>query len=93
MVDRAKLPNLVNVAVVGFIYFWRKMKAFRTLEGRHCDEVQFQWIHLVNYYSQKPSFTLKIVNPPPPFLFCEQRMATMDQVFNGAVVKNKALFC
>ena len=30
----AKLPNLVLVAVVGFIYFWRKMKAFRPLEGR-----------------------------------------------------------
>ena len=28
VVDRAKLPDLVNVAVVGFIYFWRKMKAF-----------------------------------------------------------------
>ena len=31
-VDHAKLPNLVIVAVVGFIYFWRKMKAFRPLE-------------------------------------------------------------
>ena len=24
MVDRAKLPNLANVAVIGFVYFWRK---------------------------------------------------------------------
>ena len=30
MVDRAKLLNLVIVAVLGFIYFWRKMKAFST---------------------------------------------------------------
>ena len=37
VVDRAKLPNLVNVAAVGFIYFWQKMKAFRPLEGRYCD--------------------------------------------------------
>ena len=28
VVDHAKLPNLVNVAVIGFIYFWRKMKDF-----------------------------------------------------------------
>ena len=32
VVDHAKLPNLVIVAVVGFIYFWRKMKAFHPLE-------------------------------------------------------------
>ena len=31
VVDHAKLPNLVIVAVVGLIYFWRKMKAFRPL--------------------------------------------------------------
>ena len=43
------------------------MKAFRLLEGRRCDEIQFEWIHfVVNYYSQKPSFTLKII--PNPFL-------------------------
>ena len=48
----AKLPNMVSAAVVGFIYFWRKMKAFRPLEGRRCDEIQFEWVHLVNYYSQ-----------------------------------------
>ena len=24
VVDRAKLPNLANVAVIGFVYFWRK---------------------------------------------------------------------
>ena len=64
MVDYAKLPNLVVVAVLGFIYFWRKMKAFRPLEGRRCDEIQFEWIHLVNYYSRKLSFTLIIVQNP-----------------------------
>ena len=40
VVDHAKLPNVVIVgivAVVGFIYFWRKMKAFRPLEERRCD--------------------------------------------------------
>ena len=42
------------------------MKAFRPLEGRRCGEIQFEWIHLVNYYSRKPSFTLKIL--PNPFL-------------------------
>ena len=66
MVDHAKLPNLVIVAVVGFIYFWRKMKDFRPLEGRRCGEIQSERIHVVNYYSRKPSFTLKIV--PNPFL-------------------------
>ena len=40
------------------------MKAFRPPEGRRCDEIQFEWIHLVNYYSRKPSFTLKIVQNP-----------------------------
>ena len=64
VVDLAKLPNLVIIAVVGFIYFWRKMKAFHPLEGRRCGEIQFEWIHLVNYYSRKPSFTLKIVQNP-----------------------------
>ena len=39
VVDHAKLPNLVIVAVVGFIYFWRKKKAFQSLEGRRCDEI------------------------------------------------------
>ena len=62
----AKLPNLVIVAVVGFIYFWRKMKVFRPLERRRCGEIQFEWIHVVNYYSRKLSFTLIIV--PNPFL-------------------------
>ena len=28
VVDHAKLPNLVIVAIVGFIYFWRKIKPF-----------------------------------------------------------------
>ena len=64
--DHAKLPNLVIVAVIGFIYFWIKMKTFRQLEGRRCGEIQFEWIHLVNYYSRKLSFTLIIV--PNPFL-------------------------
>ena len=32
VVDHAKLPNLVIVAIVAFIYFWRKMKAFRPQE-------------------------------------------------------------
>ena len=50
-VDHAKLPNLVIVAILGFIYFWRKMKAFRPPEGRRCDEIKFEWIHLVNYHS------------------------------------------
>ena len=39
VVDHAKLPNLVIVAVLKFICFWRKMKAFRPLEGRRCDEI------------------------------------------------------
>ena len=89
VVDHAKLANLVILAVVGFIYFWRKMKAFRPLEGRRCGEIQFEWIHLVNYYSRKLSFTLK--NRTKSF-FCEHRMATMVEVFDGAVVK-KTLFC
>ena len=61
VVDRAKLPNLVIVAVVGFIYFWRK--AFQPVAGRRCDEIQFEWIHLVDYYSRKPSFTPKKRKP------------------------------
>ena len=44
VVDRATLPNLVIVAVAGFIYFWRKMKAFLPLEERCCDEITFEWI-------------------------------------------------
>ena len=39
VVDRTKLPNLVSVTVVVFIYFWKKIKAFRPLEGRRCDEL------------------------------------------------------
>ena len=34
VVDHAKLSNLVTAAVARFIYFWRKMKAFRPLEDR-----------------------------------------------------------
>ena len=85
MVDHAKLPNLVIVAVVGFIYFWRKMKAFRPLEGRRCGEIKFERIQLVNYYSRKPSFTLKIVQNP---FFAN----TMVEVFAGAVVKKPHFF-
>ena len=33
--------SCVIVAVVGFIYFWRKMKAFQPLERRRCDKIQF----------------------------------------------------
>ena len=40
------------------------MKAFRPLEGRHYEETQFEWIHLVNYYSRKPPFMQKIVKDP-----------------------------
>ena len=84
LLDYAKLPNLVIVAVLGFIYCWRKMKAFRPLEGRRCDEIKFEWIHHVDYYSLKPSFTPRIVQNP---FFVN--MATMVEVFNGAVVKKK----
>ena len=63
--DHAKLPHLVIVAVVGFIYFsWRKMKACRPLGGRRYGEMKFEWTQLVNYYSRKPSFTLKINQDP-----------------------------
>ena len=48
VVDHAKLPNLVIVAVFDFIFFLRKMKAFRPLEGRRCGEIQFEWIHVSN---------------------------------------------
>ena len=37
--DHAKFQILVIVAVLGFIYFWRKIKAFRLLEGRRSDEL------------------------------------------------------
>ena len=32
-----KLCGRPIVAVVQFIYFWRKVKAIPPLEGRHCD--------------------------------------------------------
>ena len=86
MVDHAKLPNLVIVAVVGF--FWRKMKAFRPLEGRCCDEIQFEFIHLVNYYGRKPSFTLKIVQNP-----LLRTPDVMVEVFDGVVVKKTSNVC
>ena len=63
------------------------MKAFQPL-----DEIQFELIHLVNYYSRKPSFKLKIVQTPFLFLFCEFRMATMVEVFDSAMVKKKNFF-
>ena len=87
VVDHAKLPNLVIVAVVSFIYLWRKMKAFQPLE-EHTGEIQFEWIHVVDFDSLKPSFTLKIVQNR----FGEHQMATMVEFFAGAVVK-KTLFC
>ena len=31
------------------------------IDRRRCGEIQFEWIHAVNYYSRKPSFTLKII--------------------------------
>ena len=62
------------------------MKAFQPL-----NEIQFELIHLVNYYSRKPSFKLKIVQTPFLFLFCEFRMATMVEVFDSAVVKKKTV--
>ena len=45
VVHHAKLPHLVIVAVLGFIYFLRKMKAFRTLAERRYEEIIFEWIH------------------------------------------------
>ena len=59
VVDHAKLPNLVNVAIVGFI-----VKLFDHWK-EDCDEIQFEWIHLLSYYSRK-AFTLKIMQN----LFC-----------------------
>ena len=40
------------------------MKAFRPLPEDAEMTVQSEWIHLVNYYSRKPSFTLKNVQNP-----------------------------
>ena len=40
------------------------MKAFRPLEERRCGEIQFEWIHVVKYYSRKLSSTLIIVQNP-----------------------------
>ena len=39
VIDHISLPNLVivHVAVVGFIYFWREIKAFPPLDGRRCE--------------------------------------------------------
>ena len=44
VVDHAKLSNLIIVAVVGFIYFWRKMKAFWLLEWSRCDDIYSIWM-------------------------------------------------
>ena len=45
VVHHAKLINLEIVAALGSTYYWRKVKAFRPLEGRRCDEIQFEWSH------------------------------------------------
>ena len=64
VVDHAKLPNLVIVAIVGFIYFWKKIKAFRPLEEDTVVKFNLNGIHVVGFYSLKLSFTLKIVQNP-----------------------------
>ena len=45
VVHHAKLPNFVIVAVLGFICFLKKMKAFRPLAERCYEEIIFEWIH------------------------------------------------
>ena len=88
-VDHTKSPNLVIVAVAGFIYFWRKKWKPFDYWKEDTGEIQFKWIHLVNYYYRKPSFTRKIVQNP----FLRTRMpATMVVVFGGAVVKKTTFF-
>ena len=87
VVDNAKLPDLVNVAVLWFIYFWRKMTAFQPLREDTVMKIQFERIHLVNYYSPGP-FTLKSSKT----LFCKHRMAMMVEVFEGAAVKKSVKF-
>ena len=65
--DHGKLPNLVTVAVLGFAYFWRKIKAFFPLEARRCDEVKCEWI-----IKSKTFFHAKSFPTPPsprPFFF------------------------
>ena len=50
VVDHAKLPHLViDIAVVGFIYFSEKNESLSTTGRKHCHEIQFEWIH---YYSR-----------------------------------------
>ena len=57
MVDHVKLPNLATVAVVdGLIYFSRKMKSFRSLEGRRYDTIQFELIHSLSQLLQSKTF-------------------------------------
>ena len=65
MVDHAKLPNLVIVAVNSRLHLLSEKNESLAITGRrHCGEIQFEWIHLVNYHSRKPSFTLKMVENP-----------------------------
>ena len=56
----AKLPNLVIVAVLGFIYFL----AFRPLKEDSVMKLNVNGSIKVDDYSRKPSFTLKIVQNP-----------------------------
>ena len=65
VVDHAKLPNLVIVAVNSRLHLLSEKNESLAITGRrHCGEIQFEWIHLVNYHSRKPSFTLKMVENP-----------------------------
>ena len=46
MVDNAKLPNLVIVAIHRQVHLLLdKNETFQPLEGRHCAEIQLEWIH------------------------------------------------
>ena len=41
VVDHAKLPNLVIIAVVGFIYFWRKNESLLTTGSKEDAVMKF----------------------------------------------------
>ena len=88
IVHHAKLPNFVVVAVLGFIYFLRKMKAFRPLAERRYEDIIFEWIHWVDHFSWKPSFMLKIVQNP----FLQTWDGYMVEVLDGALVKENPPF-
>ena len=47
VVDRAKLTKLGHCSSSQFHLFLEKTEilTFRPLEGRRCDEIQFEWIH------------------------------------------------